>query len=114
MLIAICGYPEWDLERRTGALGFAGYILDSPFNLTNVLKIRVELEPIARGDAFFENRNLSGHGIEDAAGPLSVDNSLVYASTVAEQALEYHTRIDFGRKRRRRRWPRCRRRAWGR
>src|SRR5207237_1249261 len=106
MVIVFRRYAERDLERRTGSFRLAGYILDSPFNFTNVFKIVVQLDAIARWDAFLDQSNLVGNGIEDAARPFSVGNPLVDAGTVAEQAFEGHTRIDFCRKRRRRRRPR--------
>src|SRR5437660_8513032 len=106
MVIVFRRYDERDLERRTRSFRFAGYILDSPFNLTDVFKIVVQLGPIARWDAFLDKSNLVSNGIEDAASPLSIHNAFVHAGTVAEQPLERHTRIDFCRKRRRRRRPR--------
>src|SRR6266478_4510084 len=106
MVIVFRRYAEEDLERRTGSFRFAGYILDSPFNLTDVFKIIVELGSIARRDAFLDKSNLVCNRIEDAAGAFSIRNPFIHAGTVAEQPLERHTRIDFCRKGRGRRRPR--------
>ena len=95
VIVAVRRYAEWDFERRAGSFRFAGDVLDSPFNLTNVFEICVEFDSIARSDASLERRNLVRHRIEDAAGSFSVDNALIDAGTVAEQAFEGHARIDF-------------------
>src|SRR6266850_2540728 len=104
--IVVCRYAEWDFERRAGGFRFAGYVLNSPFDLTNVLEIVFELDLIARRDALLQASNLAGDGIENTTGPLSVDDTLVRARAVSEQALESHAGIDFCRKRGRRCRPR--------
>src|SRR5580692_6000966 len=107
MDVRVFRYTKWDLERRA-RFWFVGHILNPPLNLTDVLDIVVELGPVVRSDVFLETRKLVGYRVEDAAVALSVRQPLSRASTVAEQALEGHTRIHFCRKRRRGRRPRHR------
>src|SRR5205809_6952595 len=105
MGIIVGGYAEWDLERRPRSFRFTGDILDAPFDLTNIFKIGVELGTIARGNTFFEACDLVSNGIEDTSGPLPVYDAFIRTRAITKQPFEDHTRIDFCRKRCRRRRP---------
>src|SRR5881409_1273520 len=73
--------------------------------LENVREIGVELGTIARGNTFFETCDLVSNGIEDTSGPLPVYNAFIRTRAITKQPFEDHTRIDFCRKRCRRRRP---------
>src|SRR4249919_1605617 len=100
MNILVFRYAKRYFEGGIRRSWFVGHILNPPLDLTDVLDIVVELGPIVRRDVFLEMRKLAGYRVEDAAVALSVRKPLSGASPVAEQALEGHTRIHFGRKRR--------------
>src|SRR5437867_12955574 len=79
--------------------------MDPPLDFTNVLKIRIEPGPIARTEVLLENRKLTTDRIENARVLLSPGKPLLFACSIAEQALESHTWIDFCGKRLRGRRP---------
>src|SRR6516162_266028 len=89
---------EWDLTRRLTD-GLAHRNLDPPLELTDVLQIGVEAAPVAGAEILLERRDLVGYRIEDAGVLFAPRQPLLRTRSIAEQALESDTRIDFGRER---------------
>src|ERR1700674_1596443 len=95
---------KWDLSRRfTHRLAHRN--LDPPLQLTNVLQIGVEPAPVARTQVLLERSKLIRYRIQNAGILLSSRKPLLRTRSIAEQALEGHTRVDFRRKRLRGRDP---------
>src|SRR5207244_12855908 len=85
MGIIVCRYAEWDLKGCPRSFRIAGDVLDSPFDLTNILEVRVELGTIASRDAFLDTCDLVCNGIEDAACPLAIYNTFLSARAVRSE-----------------------------
>src|SRR5215475_10229014 len=105
MVVVSRWYTKEHLESGAGGFRLGGDVLDPPFNLTDVFKIIVQLDPIACRNFLLQGGDFMSNRIEDAAGPFPIGNPFVGVGAIAEQPLECHTRIDLSRQRSRRSRP---------
>src|SRR5262245_26910381 len=92
------GEAECDVGGRLDGL-FAHRNLDSPLDFANVLAVGIEPVLVSRGKVFLDESKFPRDCVENTGALAFCFRPLVRALSIAEQALERDTRIDFSRKR---------------
>jgi hypothetical protein len=107
VLVEAFGNADRTLERREiDLIGVGMRALQTALDLAHRRQILIDARAIGRAEPLLEPADVAAHPVEDAAVALRLALPLFRGAGAAEQAIEHHLRVVFGRQRRRRRPPR--------